>query len=331
LWKTRTNQLHHQECLHSAAAGQDMSWSDAGKLHKSGVPPLPNTSHRADKSSQGWQEFTEFTLLTTASPLSPRRSPFSLTYPLSLSQALYHCRTTAAAVLLTPVDVLQAQALVTNVLTVHQVPWLCGLMEEMKGLLQQLNRWYVEHFCRRDHLCSCSMGILTGSSLLFIVRQVGGETQRRLGTSTSTATNGGCVGGMPAARTGRTGGPNREGSTDTKCTGSQSNTGQNNEQEIEKVQEIQDIENVQNIEILEKLEKLVKKVLSKIKQHRKRPALQGERGWEYHVEQVHVGRAWPNEREAVGVACFDGGSRHDENHVRICCATEALEWPYICL
>ena len=290
--------------------------------------PPPNTSHRADKSSQGWQEFTEFTLLTTASPLSPRRSPFSLTYPLSLSQALYHCRTTAAAVLLTPVDVLQAQALVTNVLTVHQVPWLCGLMEEMKGLLQQLNRWYVEYFCRRDRLCFCSMGVLTGSSLLFIVRQVGGETQRRLGTSTSTATNGGCVGGMPAARTGRTGGPNREGSTDTKCTGSQSNTGQNNEQEIEKVQEIQDIENVQNIEILEKLEKLVKKVLSKIKPHRKRPALQGERGWEYHVEQVHVGRAWPNEREAVGVACFDGGSRHDENHVRICCATEALEWPY---
>ena len=269
-------------------------------------------------------------MLTTASPLSPRRSPFSLTYPPSLSQALYHCRTTAAAVLLTPVDVLQAQALVTNVLTVHQVPWLCGLMEEMKGLLQQLNRWYVEKICRRDHLCFCSMGILTGSSLLFIVRQVGGETQRRLGTSTSTATNGGCVGGMPAARTGRTGGPNREGSTNTKCTGSQSNAGQNNEQEIEKVQEIQDIENVQNIEILEKLEKLVKKVLSKIKQHRKRPALQGERGWEYHVEQVHVGRAWPNEREAVGVACFDGGSRHDENHVRICCATGALEWPYIC-
>jgi len=235
---------------------------------------------------------------------------------------LYHCRTTAAAVLLTPVDVLQAQALVTNVLTVHQVPWLCGLMEEMKGLLQQLNRWYVEHFCRKDHPCSSSMGILTGSSLLFIVRQVGGETQRRLGTSTSTATNGGCVGGMPAARTGRTGGPKREGSTNTKCTGSQSNAGQNNEQEIEKVQEIQNIENVQNIEILEKLEKLVKKVLSKIKPHRKRPALQGERGWECHVEQVHVGRAWPNEREAVGVACFDGGSRHDENHVRICCVQQ---------
>jgi hypothetical protein len=57
LWKTRTNQLHHQECLHSAAAGQDMSWSDAGKLHKSGVPPRilhtePTRVHRAGKNLQ---------------------------------------------------------------------------------------------------------------------------------------------------------------------------------------------------------------------------------------------------------------------------------------
>ena len=141
------------------------------------------------------------------------------------------------------------------------------------------------------------MEILTGVSLLFPVRQVGGETQRRLGTSASNATNGGCVGGMPATRTGRTG-------------GSQSNTGQLNQQEIEKIKEIE------NIEILESLQKL-QNVLSKIKQHRKWPAQQGEWGWEYHVAQVHVGRAWPNEREAVGVACFDGGSRHDENHVRL--------------